>query len=85
MNRPHTQREIKKFAESKQSEPRISVTNIKKSMIVLSVREPGSDFYIGERSIYINPGKTYVNRESMFNEQQISNLKAKGEISVLNG
>jgi hypothetical protein len=85
MSRPHTQREIKKFAESKKSEPRVSVTNIKKSMVILSVREPGSDFYIGEKSIYINPGKTYTNRKSLFNEQQISNLKAKGEISVLNG
>lgn len=81
--RPLTQNEIKKSVENLESEPRISVTNMDKHMLVLQIREPGSDFFIGERSVYIKSGKTFTERKSLFNQSQISNLRSKGKIKVL--
>lgn len=84
MGRPLTQRELKKQKSSKVQEPRLTVTNMnRKRSITLQVRDGDSDFYVGERAIYIAPGKSYTDRTSVFNEDQISNLKAKGEIRVL--
>lgn len=82
-NRPLTQREILKNKKSKASEPQVTVTNRTKRMLTIQLRDVDSDFYVSERSIYINPGKSYTDRHSIFNENQLSNLKAKGEISVI--
>lgn len=83
MNRPLTQREIKKERQSKADEPKTMVTNMTKRTLILQVREKGSDFYIGERSIHVGPGRSFSDRSSIFNEDQLSNLKAKGEIRVM--
>lgn len=83
VDRPLTQREIQKEKRSKAEEPKMMVTNMTKRSIPIQVRENGSDFYIGERSVMIGPGKSFTERMSLFNESQISNLRAKGEIRVL--
>jgi len=85
MDRPLTQREIKKEKQSRSEEPKTMITNMTKRMIVLQVREKGSDFYVGERSIQVGPGRSFTDRASLFNSDQLSNLKAKGEIRVLEG
>jgi hypothetical protein len=82
MDRPLTQREIKQRAKSKEAEEKITVSNVSKGTVIVQVREKSSDFYVGERSIYINPGKSYTDRQSLFNEAQLSNLQARGDVRV---
>ena len=82
MNKPMTQREIKKQRSQKENEPQLSVFNSSKTMIPIQLREPGSDFYVSEKSIYLSPGKSYTDRTSLFNEHQIENLRAKGKITA---
>jgi hypothetical protein len=87
MDKPVTQAEIKREKQSKEVEPKTTVTNITSPgrMITLQLRDKNVDFYVGERSIYVNPGKSFTERASLFNADQLSNLQAKGEIKVLNG
>lgn len=81
--RPLTQREIKNRKTDKANEPRVTVSNTTKRMIILQLRDKNSDFYLSERSIYLRPGKMYSDRRSLFNESQLNNLRAKGEVRII--
>ena len=83
MDKPQTQREIKKQQKSKAEEPRATVTNMTKGTIILQVRDKNHDFYVGERSIFIREGGSYTDRVSMFNGDQLHNLKARGDIRII--
>ena len=83
MNRPLTQREIKQTKKSKADEPKVTVENLTRRTLVLQLRDPDADFYVGEKSIYVGPRKILTERVSLFNASQISNLRAKGEIRVV--
>jgi len=83
MSRPLTQREIKQSKATKEDESRATVENLTNRMLVLQLRDQNSDFYVGERSIYVGPHKSLTEKVSLFNTSQISNLKAKGEIRVV--
>jgi len=83
MSKPMTQREIKQTKRSKSDEPKATVENLTKRTLVLQLRDQNADFYVGERSVYIGPHKTLTERISLFNANQISNLRAKGEIRVV--
>jgi len=85
MDRPKTQREIKQNVRSKAEEPKITVENLNKRTLVLQLREQNSDFYVGERSVYVGPNKSITERKSLFNQDQLSNLRARGEIRVVGG
>ena len=83
MDRPQTQREIQKERMSKAEEPKTTVENLTKRTLILQLRDQNSDFYIGERSIHVGPHKTLTERTSLFNSDQLSNLRARGEIRVV--
>lgn len=82
MNRPLTQREIQKKQESVSDEPKVIVTNCTKRTIIIQLRDKESDFYVGERAIYIGPGKSFAERATLFNLDQLANLKVKGDIKL---
>ena len=86
--RPLTQRELRKQKEKKLGvhENDITIYNPSRSrMISVQVRDPESDFYIGEQTVHIHPGKRYTNKESRFNQAQLKNLQSKGELRIING
>lgn len=85
MSRPLTQRDIKKEKRSKAEEPRTTIENLTKRTLILQLRDKNSDFYVGERSIHIGPRKSITERNSLFNTDQLSNLKARGEIRIVGG
>ena len=83
-DRPLTQKELQKQQKSKASEPILTVTNIsRKALITLHLREHGSDFYVGERSVRLKAGQSFTDRVSLFNDNQLSNLAARGAISII--
>ena len=85
--RPLTQREIKKAkaAEEGANEGKMTVYNPSQSrMIPIQIRDPKKDFFVAEQTIQIGPQKTFTERKSFFNMDQIKNLTQKGDIRVVN-
>jgi len=80
-----TQREIKKAKAigAKRNVEMVAVTNCGSHMVQLHLRDPGSDFYVGERVIRLLPGQRYVDERDRFNQFQLENLQAKGELTVV--
>lgn len=61
----------------------VQVYNRSKQMIPICVRPPNGDFYLHEQTIYLRPGKTAGLPKNFLNDSQITNLVAKGMISIL--
>jgi len=80
--KPLTQREIRRMKEESDKGDLLTVFNKTKRMIPIQIREPSSDFFIGEQTIRIPSGKTYTDRSRVFNMNQLRNLEAKQEIKV---
>lgn len=81
--RPLTQREIRNIRRKSEDSKTISVFNPKKRVVHLQVREPSSDFYMGEQTIRISPNRAYVNKLNNFNINQLNNLRARGDIRII--
>ena len=84
MSRPMTQQEIKRAKQQKPDEEQLEVYNCSKQMIQLHLRQPGTDFYVGEQVVRLLPGRSYRGERKLFNEGQLDNLRAKRDIRILN-
>ena len=84
--RPLTQAELKKKKQmEKGNGEMMTVYSRAKRTIPIQVRDPGKDFYVTEKTIHLGRGKKYTDLKSRFNMDQITNLRKKGEIQVVNG
>jgi len=77
------QRDIIKRKIEGSNKMKVTVSNTSKAMLPIQIRKPGSDFYIGERSIYLMPGKSYIDYEENFNFSQISNLSKQSKLKIV--
>lgn len=84
-NRPLTQREIRQQRKEKDSESYVMIHNTSKQSIPIQLRAPtGVDFYVGEQTIPLYPGKSGKFPKSRLIDNQLINLQKAGRIKVEN-
>lgn len=88
--RPLTQRELKTLEQQRKDETFIVISNrTKKQPISIQLRPPFGpdgkriDFYLGEQTVPLRPGKTAKFPKSRLYDYQITNLRKAGYITVV--
>lgn len=83
MAKPLSQKEIKKDAEDKNNVVFKTVMNKSRQAITVQLRAPkGVDFFTGEQTISILPGKTAKLPEHRIYKEQLTNHQKAGRIIV---
>lgn len=82
-DRPLTQQELKRQKVRKSEEPQLMVHNKSRHLVQIQVRDPNADFYVGEQTIRIPAGKSFVDRKPIFNMKQLTNLRSKGVLQLI--
>lgn len=59
------------------------IRNRSRQLISIQVRPPNGDFFYEEQQIRLSPGKSTVLPKKFVNQVQIENLKASGQIAVV--
>lgn len=77
--RPMTQRERMK-AKSDDGKY-VTVHNPTNHVVHLQI-DNGGDFFVGQQTIRIGPHKSYKNKSSVFDHNQLVNLRTKGMVKV---